>query len=251
MTDIETPELPPHRQVVNRSSLLIVSVTVLIMVLLMGIGGWLIYDAVKGQAERGTNLAQQVKDACSDPTIDTHDLGALCRTADDVVEQTPTIIEGTKGDKGDQGNPGKPGPPPSNLAVAGAVARFCSGGACDGKDGKNATAAQVAQAVARFCTSRGDCVGPPGADGADGTNGTNGSDGPPPTDAQVQAAVNSYCSQESNPCQGPKGDPGDPAPADGGAVDIKFANCTGPIKDLDQSTAQYDADTRVITITCP
>ena len=35
--------------------------------------------------------------------------------------------------------------------------------------------------------------------------------GPPPSDAQVLAAVTTYCSGSGNPCQGPKGDAGYPS----------------------------------------
>lgn len=175
---------------------------------------WYAYSNTRDQAEAGTSLAQQVRDACSNPEKASKDLSPLCDNADSVVKSGETVgIKGDKGDPGDPGLPGEQGPPPSDAQVSQAVALYCAGGRCDGSDGRNATTDQVAEAVALYCNSQGECrgpegrAGPEGQDGATGNPGATGPQGPPPSDAQVQAAVSTYCSNHGN-CQGPVGPAG-------------------------------------------
>jgi len=203
--------------------------TALILICLVSLlfSGWAAYQAykpVREQAQAGTDLAQQVKEACKDPKLNTADLRELCEDANSVVENKPEAVQGPQGDPG---VPGERGPAPSDAQVANAVALYCATrDNCTGPKGNNASAAQVAEAVASYCNSRGECRGPegaagsPGQDGAQGIQGEPGGQGPTgeqgvqgpgPTDDQVATAVANYCSTRDG-CRGPKGDTGDPAP---------------------------------------
>lgn len=119
---------------------------------------------------------------------------------------------------------------PSRSEIVAAVASYCSGGRCAPPAPSEE---QVIQAVVAYC-SGGQCEGPagpsgaagepgdpgdpgqagePGAageEGAPGQAGSPGAPGPGPTDDQIAAAVDAYCSAR-NDCQGPAG----PAGADG------------------------------------
>lgn len=147
------------------------------------------------QAAQGKSLAEQVQEACRDGSKDTADLGALCSQANEVVKQ----VTGPAGNAGADGATGATGPGPSNTQVSNAVASYCAGGACDGK---NVTVAQVSAAVAQYCNANGECKGPVGQAGTDGTAGQPGQDGakgdpgdpgPPPSDEQITTAVQTYC----------------------------------------------------------
>jgi hypothetical protein len=61
-------------------------------------------------------------------------------------------------------------------------------------DGRPPTTEEIVSAVVAVCTATGGC------------NGRDGRDAPPPTGAQIQAAVASYCSDGR--CRGPRGEPG-------------------------------------------
>lgn len=96
-------------------------------------------------------------------------------------------------------------PSPADLDAA--VRRYCAGGTCRAP---GVTPTQVRAALAAYC-ARGVCVGPtgdrgtdgtPGDPGSNGSNGTDGAPGPGPTDAQVAAAVASYCGNPAGTCQG-------------------------------------------------
>jgi len=132
------------------------------------------------------------------------------------VPNVPSLSDGPRGPEGQQG---QPGPSPTRAQVFAAVSLFCSSGACE----HGPSASQVETAVATYCAPRNQCRGgdgtngAPGSDGTNGTNGTNGQPGPQgqpgqnATDAQVQAAVNTYCNNH-NGCQGPQGAQGDVGP---------------------------------------
>lgn len=200
-----------------RSRMALLLLAVLAMALLIGtyIVGFLAYDSLSGQnvatkgdlaaqkeitaqnvqaardnAEAARRLAQQVKNLGGNPVVDPGDL-------------TPVV-----------GPAGPPGPAPSAAAIQLAVSRWCSSGRCDGR---SPTAGDVAAAVARYCNARGECQGPKGdtvvgekgatgATGATGQTGDTGAVGPPPSDAQVAAAVDSYCaSRPDGNCVGASG----------------------------------------------
>jgi hypothetical protein len=85
-------------------------------------------------------------------------------------------------------------------------------------DGKTPTAAElrpiVAAVLAAYCVDD-KCVGKPGVEGKpgrDGRDGENGKDAPAVTDEQLLAAAKqalaAYCAQDSQPCKGPQGEPG-------------------------------------------
>lgn len=145
-------------------------------------------DRASENAEQAERLAQQVRRLGGDPVVEPDDL-------EEPVKPAPVTV-----DRGE---------------IALAVAAYCSGGTCSGTDGRDATTNDVAAAVATYCNRRGDCTGPagrPGSNGTDGGDGTDGADGapgaagPPPSDAQVAAAVAAYCTDGA--CRGPAGTPG-------------------------------------------
>jgi hypothetical protein len=166
-------------------------------------------EASERNSEIAEALAQQVRQLGERP----------------VVQPTaPPVIPGPIGEPGQRGPMGPTGPAPSAAEIQSAVAVYCASGRCDGRD---PTATQVANAVAVYCDGRGECRGPagsdgqdgtdgedgapgaPGADGVDGQDGADGRDAPPPTQAQVDQAVATYCESRGG-CRGPKGDPGAP-----------------------------------------
>lgn len=81
-------ELPPTPQVA-RSALFIVSMSVLAMALLLGIGGWLLFKALNSQAESGKSLALQVQEACESNRLAPRDREDLCADADRVIREVP------------------------------------------------------------------------------------------------------------------------------------------------------------------
>lgn len=200
-----------------RQALIMLGVLSVILATVAAFFGYEAYSQNRDQAEAGTNLAQQVQDACDAPGTPPKDLSPLCKQADKVVEDGQQVgIPGPKGDRGEpgpagpQGNPGQPGPPPSDAQVAQAVRLYCSGGRCVGP---GVSQAEVATAVARYCDARGECRGPEGQQGSEGSTGATGPQGPPPTDTQVASAVAAYCSTRDG-CRGAQGQPG-PAGQDG------------------------------------
>lgn len=232
----------------SRRTLLIIAVVAAFLLLAAGAASTYAYIAIRGSAQEGVNLAQQIRAACAEPGIKTDDIQDLCDEADNVVESAPEVVQGAPGptgspgspgpsglpgQSGEPGEPGEPGPPPSNAQVSRAVALYCSGGQCDGDD---ATITQVRAAVALYCDNRGQCRGPQGATGAAGEDGQDGSPGVPgetgapgavgqrgpgPTDSQVEQAVNQYCSTRNN-CRGPQGETGAPgAPGEPGAPGLQ------------------------------
>jgi hypothetical protein len=205
------------------------------------------------QAAQGKSLAQQVQDACRDNSKDTADLGQLCSTANDVVRQ----VTGPAGDPGPTGATGASGPGPSSTQVARAVASYCAGGVCDGKD---VTASQVSAAVAQYCNANGECKGPVGQAGADGSTGQAGQDGakgepgdpgPPPSDEQITTAVQSYCDAH-NQCT-PEVIPPDGVVTEG-VCELSLEPIEGqPVSKVTGSitlTIQQGGITRQVTINC-
>jgi hypothetical protein len=101
-------------------------------------------------------------------------------------------------------------------------------------DGKTPTKAElqpmVVAALAAYCVDD-KCVGKPGDQGPkgdQGDKGPKGDDAPKVTDEQLlaaaQAALQTYCAAESQPCRGPQGEPGasvtgPPGPAGRGIAD--------------------------------
>lgn len=238
----------------------------------LGISAWNVFGDARDSANQGLTLAEQVKAACEDPNQAAS--LEICNTADEVIEDAPSTVtgeagpQGETGDTGETGSQGPPGddgedgPPPSNSQVQRAVALFCSTGRCNGADGRNATASQVALAVRTYCNSNGECRGPagtPGTDGNDGASGATGPEGqqgpqgPGPTDGQILAAVEAYCSS-NNGCRGPQGEPGtdgdDGATGETGVVNVS-SNCDAPDgQTIDQVNAAYDPESRTIVLTC-
>lgn len=145
-------------------------------------------------------LAQQVKSLGGTPVVQ------------------PSNVIGPQGPKGDTG------PPPTADQIEAAVTTYCADhGGC----GQLPTFAQVRAAV-QSCTA---CRGPAGENGQNGRNGTNA---PPLTDAQLEAAVATYCAAHGQ-CAGPPGESitgpeGPPGPSGANGQDgrgISSVDCSG------------------------
>lgn len=84
---------------------------------------------------------------------------------------------------------------PTSAQVMSAVTAYCSGGICNGTNGKNASDEQIATAVAKYCAAgrcKGD-TGATGATGAAGANGANGADGKDGKDGKDGASPQLSC----------------------------------------------------------
>lgn len=149
------------------------------LMLAVGVSTWFVYQDYHSAAQRGTNLAAQVKTACAEGSISQADAKILCEKADRVVEQAP--VEPTQTTlKGDPGDNGKDAPPPTSAQVLDAVRVFCATGACRGV----VTEQQVRQAVRTYCAINSRCKGPAGINGTDGKTGATGATGASGTDGK-------------------------------------------------------------------
>lgn len=89
--------------------------------------GWIGWQNDRDEAAAGKDLASQVRDACEDDSVNTKDLGYLCKNAIYVErgepgpegpqgvqgaqgEQGVQGIQGQRGEKGEKGERGSPGP---------------------------------------------------------------------------------------------------------------------------------------------
>lgn len=225
-----TPE-NAHYRMPRRSRTVLVGVLALVLVVLAGL--W--WNAMGNQhrAEAAKTVAEQRADQRDAALL------ALQKRSSALLKanlrllahgQKPVHVPNVTPPSGPVGPEGPSGPSPTRAQVFAAVAEFCAGGACS----QGPSESQVETAVLTYCAARDQCRGPTGTGrigpagaagppGGNGTNGTNGADGQPgqpgqnATDAQVQSAVNDYCSNH-NQCQGPeggqgpKGDPGTAQP---------------------------------------
>jgi hypothetical protein len=196
--------------------------------------------SAESNADAAAVLADQVRKLGERPLI----------TPDDL----PEVIPGPPGQRGPMG---PVGPGPSAAEIQSAVAVYCQSGRCDGRD---PTTGQVAAAVAAYCDRRGECRGPrgapgqdgqdgeDGAPGADGRDGADGADAPPPTQAQVDAAVARYCDANGG-CRGPKGDRGEPGDDGTDAVPFTF-RFTVQVNPVQQQTYTCTVTAPDQTVTC-
>lgn len=218
----------------NRKLVILACVMVMLSMVVAGVASYLAYSAANLKAQQGRSLAQQVREACINPRLNTGDMSAICKKANEVAsEPAPATIPL-------QGPEGKPGPPPSDAQVSLALTRYCSSFTCRGANGKNATQAQVRSAVAMYCNLRGECIGPEGEDGTDGQDGQQGKQGPPPSEDQVAKAVADYCSTR-NDCRGQAGQDGTPGRGIQ-AVACTQGNATFTITYTDGSTQTVECD---------
>lgn len=159
----------------GRAVLAVITALMALLFLTVAVLAYFVYSDYHQAAQRGTNLAQQVKNACADPRVDTADLGSLCEKADKVVEEAPVqpTIKGEKGDEGSPGDTGPSGPPPSAEQVAQAVKEYCATGACQGA----VTSQQVSAAVLQYCSNHNACKGDSGSVGEVGARGEKGDTG--------------------------------------------------------------------------
>jgi hypothetical protein len=199
--------------------------------------------SAESNADAAAVLADQVRELGERPVVQPTSL--------------PQVVPGPPGERGPSG---PPGPGPSAAEVQSAVAVYCQSGRCDGND---PTTSQVAAVVAAYCDRRGECRGPAGApgqdgadgrdgvdgeDGTDGTDGQDGADAPPPTQAQVDAAVARYCDANGG-CRGPKGDRGQPGDDGADAVPFTF-RFTVQVNPVQQQTYTCTVTAPDQTVTC-
>lgn len=231
----------------QRGLLLAVSTIMVAFFVLAVVASWVAYSAIRDSANEGAGLAEEVQSACEDPGRNTEELGALCDSADQVIENAPSVVEPSPPLQGKTGEDGEPGPAPTEAEVALAVDSYCATNNCRGT---NATPTQVATAVALYCDAAGRCRGPVGAAGSEGQDGTDGDDGdagPPPSSTQISDAVATYCSTR-NECRGATGPEGPVGPA--GVVNVE-SNCDAPEGQvIDQVNSTYSSGSQTITINC-
>lgn len=156
----------------NRRGRIVLGGILVVMALLFaatGAAAWITYDTYHTAAQKGMNLAAQVRAACVDPKVDTTELGDLCERASKVVQEAP-VAPTVKGDTGDTG---PAGPPPTPAQVAAAVRDYCATGLCRGA----VTTTQIQQAVRQYCLQHNRCKGPTGVTGATGQTGATGPSG--------------------------------------------------------------------------
>lgn len=241
------------KDIPRRKLLLIIGLAFLLCLFGGGAAGLASWLTLKGAAEDGTLLAQQIKKECEAPGLTDPQLAQFCPKADEVVKDAPAQVktDNVPGPQGPKGDPGTNAAEVTNAQILVAVTQYCADtGKCTGKDGSTPTPAQVAAAVASYCTANGDCRGPQGDPGSDGQNGSPGSDGkdaPAVTQAQLANAVETYCA--NNTCRGPAGQDGAQGPT--GVVAVTDDCAPAPegqvIADV---IPTYDEGTRTVTITC-
>lgn len=151
---------------------------------------YLIFAGQEEQVIAGSNLADQVDQACDDLSF-AREYPELCDRATDVKE---IISEGPRGIPGIPGAEGPPGPPGQSIVGP------------RGQDGQSI----VGPPGPRGRDGR-SIVGPEGPPGESitGPEGNEGAAGENATPDMVDAAVFRYCVSR-NECQGPKGEKGDP-----------------------------------------
>lgn len=226
---IEDDEVRPQRRKHRRVARVWAGIAVVFAVLACGFG----FNATNNVRQDREDDATQVElDAQKDQLDATYTVAkrlekqllAAGETPDsppvDTVAKNPDVVKDpqTAPQPPVEGRQGEPGRAPTAEEISQAVAAYCAARSrCIGADGKpgadgdNATPEQVAAAVATYCDSRGECEGPggkSGVDGQDGADGADGAQGPPPSDADVLAAVAAFCGDDK--CRGAKGDPGEP-----------------------------------------
>ncbi len=125
---------------------------------------------------------------------------------EEIVSETPDLVQGEDGKDGAKGDKGDVGPGPSPEQVRAAVVNYLT--ANPPAPGRPPTEQEIAGAVGAYCATRGGCRGDTGAQGAAGVGqtGPTGAQGPGPSAEQVAAEVAAYCS--AGACVGPMGPAG-------------------------------------------
>lgn len=247
------------KNIPQRRLLIALGVVLVLSIISLGFNGLFSYITLRGTAEDGTALAQQIKQQCDQPTITSPDLMPFCPRAEAVVQDAPGEVKAAPvaapqpAEDGDDGLQGEAGPPPTDAQVLTAVRSFCtSTRLCRAKDGADATPAQVAIAVASYCDNRGECRAP-AADSIvpnDGVDGSDGKDAPPVTQAQLISAVESFCSQ-TDQCQ--NGEDGADSTVPGPPGIVKVVDNCGPTPEgqaLTDVNPSYDSESQTVSISC-
>lgn len=185
--------------------------------LILVLGFWLLGGAAK-EAKEGASQAQGTNERQAEEIIQTE------READ-VVNRTL---------RGEAGNPEAPTRPPTLAEIVGTIEDFCVEESCRGLEGERGPAGPLGptgplgsdgQAGVDGADGTDGAPGPPGpqgepgedgADGAPGEDGAAGAQGPPgrpPTDAEIDVAVQRFCSQPDEPCRAQTA-PAEPTPTE-------------------------------------
>jgi hypothetical protein len=192
---------------------------VALLVIMVGLNGWLLHDASqRAQAARqnALSLAEQVQRACLDEDVIVSDKN-VCDRAEEVVEEPATPVTPQPGPSGAAGERG-PGPSENDIAVA--VAAYCdSRGDCRGPAGApgasvkgdkgdpgESVQGEKGDPGASVKGDKGD-TGDTGDTGATGDTGQQGEPGRPPTAEEILAQVQAFCAANYE-CRGPVGDTG-------------------------------------------
>lgn len=157
----------------NRKLVALAFMMLIVSLILAGIAGFLAYSAASTKAQQGRSLAEQVREACASPQLNTDEMLAICKKADQVVEE-PAPSSPLKGDKGEKGDPGEQGPRGFQGPVGPQGPRGAKGDQGDTVVGEEG--ADGATGATGPKGEKGD-KGDKGEKGDPGTNGTNGSNG--------------------------------------------------------------------------
>lgn len=178
----------------------------------------------------------------------------VCGTSAEVRKEIRIqVMEGPEGPPGAAGPRGEQGPGPTEAQVLFAVQQYCEaqpGGSCEGP---GPTRAEVRAAVIAYCADgrcRGD-QGVEGPQGEQGVQGAQGAQGPPPSDTQVDAAVERYCDADgdgvADRCRGPQGPQGEQGPRGYQVAKVEFEPYEDGTKCRVVFTLNDPEDTRITT----
>jgi hypothetical protein len=158
-----------------------VTMSACIVVIVLGLG-WITWWANDKSGQRDAQISQineQFKTVCRNtPAKDTASIDTCNRVERNELAPPPAAPVAPVG--------------PSAEQVYASVVSYCANhGQCKGVDGQTPDFGKIVQNVRALIPTP--------------ANGSNGSDAPPVTDSQIQARVDAYCGQSTNPCQGPTG----------------------------------------------
>lgn len=145
--------------------------------LIASLAVWYALEQQARRVEAGQDLAESVRRACTDDSINTKDLGALCEQATQVQQQTVKGDQGIPGIPGIQGPMGPAGPtgPPGPAGPRGATGKAGAKGSTGASGSPGAAGSDGAQGA----QGPQGATGPAGPAGPQGEQGPQGPQGPP------------------------------------------------------------------------
>lgn len=160
----------------------------LVVLLAAGLAWWVLasvrdlkHDLAQSRRD-GQTLAQQVRQLGGTPAV--------------TPQPGPAGSPGPSGQPGKIGPSGRSGRAPTQGEIAAAVSSYLQ--RHPPAKGRPPTMAEILTAVSGYLQQHPPAAGPAGMDGKDGRDGTDGKDGqdgasgPPPSDEQIRAAVETY-----------------------------------------------------------